>query len=158
MLGIIVGGESVDRAVVGDIAEVILAETALYAESGGQEADAGAIVGKGFDLEVLDVQKPVKGLVSHRVQVRSGEVGVGDAATSVVDPTWRHAAAQAHSATHLIHAALRQTLGEEAHQAGSYNKAGLHAARLQLEQAAVAARPAARSRTSRTTRSSTTSR
>jgi alanyl-tRNA synthetase len=109
---------------VGDIAEVILAETALYAESGGQEADAGAIVGNGFDLEVLDVQKPVKGLISHRVQVRSGEVGVGDAATSVVDPTWRHAAAQAHSATHLIHAALRQTLGQEAHQAGSYNKAG----------------------------------
>jgi alanyl-tRNA synthetase len=114
----------VDRAVVGDIAEVILAETALYAESGGQEADAGAIVGTGFDLEVLDVQKPVKGLISHRVQVRSGEVGVGDAATSVVDPIWRHAAAQAHSATHLIHAALRQTLGSEAHQSGSYNKAG----------------------------------
>jgi alanyl-tRNA synthetase len=124
ILGIIVGGESVDRAVVGDIAEVILAETALYAESGGQEADAGAIVGTGFDLEVLDVQKPVKGLVSHKVQVRAGEVGVGDAATSVVDPVWRHAAAQAHSATHLIHAALRQTLGPEAHQSGSYNKAG----------------------------------
>ncbi|HEY5320979.1 MAG TPA: alanine--tRNA ligase [Galbitalea sp.] len=124
ILGIIVGGESVDRAVVGDIAEVILAETALYAESGGQEADAGAIVGTGFDLEVLDVQKPVKGLISHKVQVRAGEVGVGDSATSVVDPVWRHAAAQAHSATHLIHAALRQTLGPEAHQAGSYNKAG----------------------------------
>jgi alanyl-tRNA synthetase len=124
ILGIIVGGESVDRAAVGDIAEVILAETALYAESGGQEADAGAIVGTGFDLEVLDVQKPVKGLISHKVQVRAGEVGVGDAATSVVDPIWRHAAAQAHSATHLIHAALRQTLGPEAHQAGSYNKAG----------------------------------
>jgi alanyl-tRNA synthetase len=56
--------------------------------------------------------------------VRSGEVGVGDAATSVVDPVWRHAAAQAHSATHLVHAALRQTLGHDAHQAGSYNKAG----------------------------------
>ncbi|MCU1552251.1 MAG: alanine--tRNA ligase [Glaciihabitans sp.] len=124
ILGLIVDGVSVDRAVVGDIAEVILAETALYAESGGQEADAGAIVGKGFDLEVLDVQKPVKGLISHRVQVRSGEVGVGDPATSVVDPVWRHAAAQAHSATHLIHAALRQTLGPEAHQSGSYNKAG----------------------------------
>jgi alanyl-tRNA synthetase len=124
ILGIIVNGESVDRAIVGDTAEVILAETALYAESGGQEADAGSIVGASFDLEVLDVQKPVKGLISHRVQVRSGEVGVGDAATSVVDPVWRYAAAQAHSATHLIHAALRQTLGDEAHQSGSYNKAG----------------------------------
>ena len=124
VLGLIVDGASVDRAVAGDIAEVILAETSLYAESGGQEADAGSIVGTGFDLEVLDVQKPVKGLVSHLVQVRSGEVGVGDAATSVVDPAYRRGATQAHSATHLIHAALREVLGPEAHQAGSYNKAG----------------------------------
>jgi len=124
VLGLIVDGASVDRAVAGDIAEVILAETSLYAESGGQDADAGSIVGTGFDLEVLDVQKPVKGLVSHRVQVRSGEVGVGDAATSVVDPSYRRGATQAHSATHLVHAALREVLGPEAHQAGSYNKAG----------------------------------
>jgi alanyl-tRNA synthetase len=124
ILGLIVDGQSVDRAVAGDIAEVILAETSLYAESGGQEADSGSIVGRGFDLDVLDVQKPVKGLISHRVQVRSGEVGVGDEATSVVDPTYRRGATQAHSATHLIHAALRQVLGSEAHQAGSYNKAG----------------------------------
>jgi len=124
VLGIIVDGVSVTRAVMGDIAEIILAETALYPESGGQEADAGSIVGTGFDLEVLDVQRPVKGLISHRVQVRSGEVGVGDAATSVVDPEWRRGATQAHSATHLIHAALRQVLGPQAHQAGSYNKAG----------------------------------
>jgi alanyl-tRNA synthetase len=124
ILGIIVDGASVDRAAVGQIAEVILAETALYAESGGQEADAGSIVGTGFDLEVLDVQRPIKGLTSHRVQVRSGEVGVGDSATTIVDPVWRQAAAGAHSATHLIHAALRHTLGPQAHQSGSYNKAG----------------------------------
>ena len=124
VLGLIKDGAAVGRAVVGDIVEVILAETSLYPESGGQEADSGSIVGNGFDLEILDVQRPVKGLVSHRVQVRSGEVGVGDAATSVVDPEWRRGAAQAHSATHLIHAALRQVLGPEAHQAGSYNRAG----------------------------------
>jgi alanyl-tRNA synthetase len=124
VLGILVDGVSVDRASAGDIAEVILAESSLYAESGGQAADAGSIVGNGFDLEVLDVQKPVKGLISHTVQVRSGEVGVGDAATSVVDPVYRHSAAQAHTATHLVHAALRQTLGQEAHQSGSFNKAG----------------------------------
>ena len=124
VLGLIVDGVSVSTAVVGDIAEVILAETSLYPESGGQEADAGSIVGKGFDLEVLDVQRPVKGLVSHKVQVRSGEVGVGDAATSIVDAEWRRGATQAHSATHLIHAALRETLGADAHQAGSYNRAG----------------------------------
>ncbi len=124
ILGIIKDGQSVDHAVVGDIAEVILRETSLYAESGGQDSDEGSIVGRGFDLEVLDVQKPVKGLISHRVQVRSGEVGVGDEATTVVDATYRRGATQAHSATHLIHAALRQVLGPEAHQAGSYNKAG----------------------------------
>ncbi|MDP9027876.1 MAG: alanine--tRNA ligase, partial [Actinomycetota bacterium] len=124
ILGILVDGHPVDSASVGDIAEVILAETALYPESGGQAADAGSIVGNGFDLEVLDVQRPVKGLISHTVQVTSGEVAVGVAATSVVDPIYRHSASQAHSATHLVHAALRQTLGSEAHQSGSYNKAG----------------------------------
>jgi alanyl-tRNA synthetase len=124
ILGLIVGGVSVDHASAGDIAEVILAETSLYAESGGQEADAGTIAGPGYELEVLDVQRPVKGLVSHRVQVTSGEPGVGDPATSIVDPEWRRGATQAHSATHLIHAALRDVLGPDAHQSGSYNKAG----------------------------------
>ncbi len=124
VLGIIVGGLSVQRAVAGEIAEVILAETSLYPESGGQEADAGRIVGAGFELEVLDVQRPVKGLISHKVEVLTGEVGVGEGATSVVDPEWRRGATQAHSATHVIHAALREVLGPQAHQAGSYNKAG----------------------------------
>jgi alanyl-tRNA synthetase len=124
VLGIIVGGVSVDRAVAGDIAEVILGETSLYAESGGQDADQGSIVGNGFDLEVLDVQRPVSGLWSHTVQVRSGEVGVGDAASTVVDAEYRRGATQAHSATHLVNAALRDVLGPEALQAGSYNKSG----------------------------------
>ncbi|MBO9043403.1 alanine--tRNA ligase [Curtobacterium flaccumfaciens] len=124
VLGIIVGGVSVDRAVAGDIAEVILGETSLYAESGGQDADQGSIVGNGFDLEVLDVQRPVSGLWSHTVQVRSGEVAVGDAASTVVDAEYRRGATQAHSATHLVNAALRDILGPEALQAGSYNKSG----------------------------------
>ncbi|GAA3337907.1 alanine--tRNA ligase [Curtobacterium pusillum] len=124
VLGIIVDGVSVDRAVTGDIAEVILGETSLYAESGGQDADQGSIVGNGFDLEVLDVQRPVAGLWSHTVQVRSGEVGVGAPATTVVDAEYRRGATQAHSATHLVNAALRDILGPEALQAGSYNKSG----------------------------------
>jgi alanyl-tRNA synthetase len=124
VLGLIVDGVSVSKASAGDIAEVILAETSLYAEAGGQEADSGTIVGSGFELEVLDVQRPVRGLVSHKVQVTTGEVGVGDAATTIVDAEWRRGATQAHSATHIVHAALRQILGPEAHQSGSYNKAG----------------------------------
>ncbi|GAA5197903.1 alanine--tRNA ligase [Microbacterium jejuense] len=124
VLGILVDGVSVDRAATGQIAEVILAETALYAESGGQVADKGVIVGPGYELEVLDVQKPVPGLISHTVEVSSGEVGVGQPATSVVDAANRRAARQAHSATHLVHAALRDTLGKTATQAGSLNRAG----------------------------------
>ena len=103
---------------------MILADTALYAESGGQVADKGIIVGPGYELEVIDVQKPVVGLISHTVEVTSGEVGVGQPATSVVDAVNRRAARQAHSATHLVHAALRDTLGKSATQAGSLNRAG----------------------------------
>ncbi|MGN6502567.1 MAG: alanine--tRNA ligase, partial [Pseudolysinimonas sp.] len=124
VLGILVDGRPAQSATAGQTAEVILAESSLYAESGGQAADKGAIVGDGFDLDVLDVQKPVPGLISHTVRVRSGEVAVGAAASTRVDPVYRHAASQAHSATHLVHAALRQTLGPEAHQSGSFNKAG----------------------------------
>ena len=124
VLGVLVDGQSVSRATQGQVAEVILAETALYAESGGQVADKGVIVGPGFELEVLDVQRPVPGLISHTVEVTSGEVGVDQPATTVVDAANRRAARQAHSATHLVHAALRDTLGKTATQAGSLNRAG----------------------------------
>ena len=124
VLGVLVDGAAVPVAREGDIAEVILRETSLYAESGGQDADQGTIVGPGYELEVLDVQRPVKGLISHTVKVLVGEVGAGYRATTLVDRQYRHAAAQAHTATHLVHAGLRQLLGPNAHQAGSYNKAG----------------------------------
>jgi alanyl-tRNA synthetase len=124
VLGLIRDGRSVPSIALGDIAEVILAETTLYAEAGGQDADQGEIRGPGYVLEVLDVQRPVAGLISHRVQVKRGEVAVGDEAETIVDPLYRRGATQAHSATHLIHAALRQVLGPDAHQAGSYNRAG----------------------------------
>lgn len=124
ILGILVDGQPVRSASEGQIAEVVLAETTLYAESGGQVADKGTIVGPGFELEVLDVQRPVPGLISHTVQVSTGTVAVDDAATTVVDAANRRAARQAHSATHLVHAALRDTLGPTATQAGSLNRAG----------------------------------
>lgn len=124
VLGILVEGRPAQLASAGQTAEVILAETSLYAESGGQAPDQGRIVGDGFELEVLDVQKPVKGLISHTVRVSSGEVGVGVPATTLVDEDYRRGATQAHSGTHLVHAALRQVLGPTAHQSGSFNKAG----------------------------------
>jgi alanyl-tRNA synthetase len=73
---------------------------------------------------VLDVQKPVKGLVSHSVVVKRGAVAVGSKVTTEVSADWRLGAAQAHSATHVVHAALRQVLGPQALQSGSYNKPG----------------------------------
>ena len=124
VLGLLVEGRPADRATQGQVAEVVLAETSLYAESGGQVADKGVIVGPGYELEVLDVQRPVPGLISHTVEVTSGEVAVGTPATTVVDAANRRAARQAHSATHLVHAALRDTLGKGATQAGSLNRAG----------------------------------
>jgi len=124
VLGLIVDGQQVKSATEGTIVEVILDQTSFYAESGGQSADAGTIFGDGFELEVLDVQKPVKGLVSHRAIVRSGELGSGNTVTTAVDHDWRVGAAQAHSATHVVHAALRQALGPTALQSGSFNKPG----------------------------------
>ena len=137
MLGLIVDGRSVDRAREGQVAEIILGATALYAESGGQDADAGTIVGPGYELEVLDVQKPVKGLISHKVLVRSGEVGVAAPATSVVDADYRRGARQAHSGTHIIHAALRQVLGLERAPVGFVQQGRLPAPRLLLEPGAL---------------------
>jgi alanyl-tRNA synthetase len=124
VIGIIKDGASVSSARAGDTVELITSETSLYAESGGQDADEGTIVGANFTADVVDVQRPVKGLTAHTVRISDGEVGVDDAVTTIVDRAYRAAAAQAHSATHLVHAALRQTLGNDAHQAGSYNKAG----------------------------------
>jgi alanyl-tRNA synthetase len=124
VLGLLHDGDSVASLEEGQLGEILLDRTTLYAESGGQAADAGWIVGDGFELEVLDVQKPVKGLFTHKVRVTSGEVSVGSNAQTIVDADWRLGAAQAHSATHVVHAALRQVLGPEALQSGSYNKPG----------------------------------
>ena len=124
VLGLIHDGAAVGSLQQGQIGEVILDRTSLYAESGGQIADAGQIVAGKVVLEVLDVQKPVKGLFSHRVRVVSGEVNSEQSVETKVNPDWRLGACQAHSATHVVHAALRQVLGPNALQSGSYNKPG----------------------------------
>jgi alanyl-tRNA synthetase len=124
VLGLIHEGVAVADLPKGSVGEVILDTTSLYAESGGQAADAGLILGEGFELEVLDVQKPIKGLISHKVLVRSGQVSLDAVAKTQVDENWRLGACQAHSGTHVLHAALRQVLGPSALQSGSYNKPG----------------------------------
>ncbi len=102
----------------------MLDATPFYAESGGQVADAGHLVWDGGRAEVVDVQRPVKGLVAHQVRVLEGELREGAELAAEVDLEWRRSACQAHSGTHVVHAALRRVLGPQALQAGSYNRPG----------------------------------
>jgi alanyl-tRNA synthetase len=122
--GIVVDGMLAEAAEEGDMVEVVLEQTPFYAESGGQDSDAGRIIGDGVELEVVDVQRPVKGLIVHRVRVKQGELLSGAPVLAAVDAEWRIGACQAHSGTHVMHAALRQVLGPTALQSGSYNKPG----------------------------------
>ncbi len=118
------GGTAVAGLAQGEVGELVLDRTPFYAESGGQVADAGTIVFDGGRLEVLDVQRPIKGLVVHQVRVVDGELDASRAVHARVDPEWRIGARQAHSGTHVVHAALREVLGPTALQSGSYNRPG----------------------------------
>ncbi len=122
--GLLRDGLPVPAAHEGDEVELVLDRTPLYAESGGQDSDAGTIVGAGGSAEVLDVQKVDRKLYVHRIRITDGEFSVGSQVLAKVDPEWRLGARQAHSGTHVLHAALRQVLGPEALQSGSYNKPG----------------------------------
>jgi alanyl-tRNA synthetase len=122
----LVGADGVvDSAREGDEVELVLDRTPFYAEGGGQLADTGLIeLANGARLEVVDVQSPITGLISHRVRVVSGEVTPGVAAHAVVDLGRRLAISRAHTATHMVHKAFREALGETATQAGSENAPG----------------------------------
>ncbi|WP_206444108.1 alanine--tRNA ligase [Nocardioides turkmenicus] len=118
-------GKPVDVLGPDEIGEIVLDRTPFYAESGGQSADAGIIEFDGGRLEVVDVQRPVKGLVVHQVRVVDGEFHGGESLVHAkVDPEWRLGARQAHSGTHVVHAALREVLGPTALQSGSFNRPG----------------------------------
>ncbi|MGZ4464024.1 MAG: alanine--tRNA ligase, partial [Nocardioides sp.] len=123
-LALLSGGAPVPVLGAGEVGELVLDRTPFYAESGGQVADAGTIEFDGGRLEVLDVQRPVRGLVVHQVRVVDGEFHPGSGLLAQVDPQWRTGARQAHSGTHVVHAALREVLGPTALQSGSYNRPG----------------------------------
>ncbi|MGW1222930.1 alanine--tRNA ligase [Streptomyces californicus] len=108
----------------GDVVTVVLDRTPFYAESGGQESDAGVLSGASAEAEVLDVQRPLPGLVAHQVRGTAGELALDDTVHAAVDAEWRLGARQAHSGTHVLHAALREVLGPNALQSGSYNRPG----------------------------------
>jgi alanyl-tRNA synthetase len=115
-------------ATEGEDVEIVLDTTPFYAEGGGQLADWGRLsvnnAGREAELTVTDVQSPMPGLVAHRVTVLSGEVRPGDVVLASVDPSRRAAVSRSHSATHLLHAGLRRSLGDSAAQAGSLNAPG----------------------------------
>ncbi len=124
VLALLAEGVAVPALVSGTVGEVVLDRTPFYAESGGQNADAGHISWDGGRAEVLDVQRPVRGLVVHQVRILEGELTRDQNVEAAVDPEWRLGARQAHSGTHVVHAALREVLGPTALQAGSYNRPG----------------------------------
>jgi len=125
--GLLVDGIAVDLASEGTDVELSLDRTPFYAEGGGQLADHGTItLGNGAVIQVYDAQKPpgINDLTVHRGRVLTGEVVVGSPVVSVVDVSRRKAVSRAHTATHLVHQAIRRALGEQAAQAGSLNDAG----------------------------------
>ena len=137
--GLLVDGVTATAAGEGSQVEVVLDRTPFYAEGGGQLADTGRIVlADGTVLEVEDVQRSLPELVVHRARVVSGELVVGGTVQALVDVERRRSVSRAHTATHLVHKALRSALGEQATQAGSMNAPG----RFRFDFASPAAVPA----------------
>ena len=123
--GILREGQLVPAAQPGDVIELVLDRTPFYAEGGGQLADEGEIrLANGALVRVDDVQSPVEGLVVHRARVLDGTAETGLSALAVVDVERRRAISRAHTATHMVHKAMRELLGETATQAGSENAPG----------------------------------
>ncbi len=116
---LLANGARVAKAKRGDEVEVVCAATPFYGESGGQVGDVGTIAGPKGKVEVRDAQRPVPGLVTHAGSVESGEIAVGDVVELSVDETRRDLIRANHSATHLLHFALREKLGDHVKQAGS---------------------------------------
>jgi alanyl-tRNA synthetase len=128
VVGLLSGGVPVRSAVAGSEVSVVLDRTPFYAEGGGQLPDHGVIRTEGpsgpAEVEVTDVQTPLPGLIVHRGRVRSGEVVTGSPAYAEIEVERRRATSRSHTATHLVHRALRGALGESAAQAGSENAPG----------------------------------
>ena len=123
--GILLDGVSVAAAGTGDDVEIILDRTPFYSEGGGQLPDGGTItLSNGAVIEVDDVQTPVPGIFVHHGRVQSGAVEIGSDALAVIDIERRNAISRAHTATHMVHKAFREILGETATQAGSENAPG----------------------------------
>lgn len=124
VMGMVIGGQAVDSITEGDEAAVILEETPFYAASGGQVADMGLISAGSGEFHVADVCRLADGKIWHVGRLVKGSLNVGAEVTASVDEARRQAIARNHSATHLVHQALRQVLGDHVHQAGSLVEPG----------------------------------
>jgi len=119
VIGILDGETPVDALDEGQQGSVVLDQTPFYAESGGQVGDVGKLVAGDASALVSDTYSPVSGLIIHKVTVEKGSLNVGDEVTASVDAEKRDATRRNHTATHLVHAALREVLGTHVKQAGS---------------------------------------
>ncbi len=116
---IIQGDHFVEKAKRGDLVEIVVGETPFYGETGGQIGDKGKMVRNSLVIEINDARSPLPGLIVHRGLVKEGTLRVGDEVLLSVDEGRRRKTALNHTATHLLHSALRETLGDHVKQAGS---------------------------------------
>lgn len=119
VLAIVASGELVQEAAAGTAVQVILDRTPFYAESGGQVSDWGLITGEGFAAEVREVSKAPHGQHVHAVKVKEGVLRTGSRVSAAVDRANRSCIVKNHTATHLLHKALKEVLGQHVNQAGS---------------------------------------
>ena len=124
IMGILKDGKVTKSAQAGDEVEVVMSVTPFYAEGGGQLPDHGSIKATNGEIEIDDVQTPIPGLIVHRGIVRQGEISQGESVFAEIDVERRTGISRAHTATHMVHKAFREILGETATQAGSENAPG----------------------------------
>lgn len=124
VLAVVRDGQRVEAAAEGEEVDVVLDATPFYAEGGGQVGDQGRITTSEADLVVGDTRRAARGAFLHRCTVRQGSITVGDRVRAGVEEGRRRAIQRNHSATHLLHRALRETLGTTVHQAGSLVEPG----------------------------------
>lgn len=119
VLALIQDGHEADELIVGDKVEIVLDRTQFYVEAGGQVSDTGAIAGNGWVVEIESMKRPVGGMIVHVGEIVEGTPKVGETVTATVDTNRRGDITRNHTGTHLLHAALRNTLGTHVQQKGS---------------------------------------
>jgi len=119
VVGIIVDGNQIDSAENGQQVEIVLQDTPFYPEGGGQVGDSGELIFHGAKINIVDTQMAIPGLIVHFGEVSEGKIQVGDIAVCNVNSLRRQDTARNHTATHMLHAALREILGTHVRQAGS---------------------------------------